>query len=235
MTAALKLFDADIEPIELNTVQATTPTPATGPITPEGKARSRLNAMTHGALSKIVPSFEKAEYADHVLAVMDTYNPVGYIEERLADRIASSLWRLRRMERYEAAISSHRLLQVNAELHDPTGRHRLERLSTLKPRTEKAEAEYDQARKDSSPNEKAAHDQALELLIELRHVEQSTAINLSLNAIPPEEDMKKIARYEAHLERGLYRAMHELEALQDKRKGRAAPLARVEVHGLPEK
>ena len=35
-----------------------------------------------------------------------------------------------------------------------------------------------------------------------------------------------------HLSRGLYQALHELEALQTKRSGMAAPLARLDVQGL---
>ena len=50
--------------------------------------------------------------------------------------------------------------------------------------------------------------------------------------LPDEMTLQKIARYEAHLSRGLYQAMHELEALQTKRTGGAAPLARIDVQGL---
>jgi hypothetical protein len=39
--------------------------------------------------------------------------------------------------------------------------------------------------------------------------------------LPDEMTLQKIARYEAHLSRGLYQAMHELEALQTKRRGRS--------------
>jgi hypothetical protein len=47
--------------------------------------------------------------------------------------------------------------------------------------------------------------------------------------LPSEEDLQKIARYEAHLSRQMYQALHELEALQKRRSGREAPLARVDV------
>ena len=47
--------------------------------------------------------------------------------------------------------------------------------------------------------------------------------------LPAEEDLQKIARYEAHLSRQMYQALHELEALQKRRTGGAAPLARVDV------
>jgi hypothetical protein len=44
--------------------------------------------------------------------------------------------------------------------------------------------------------------------------------------------IEKVARYEAHLSRLLYKAMHELEALQTRRGGGNAPLARLDVDGL---
>jgi len=50
--------------------------------------------------------------------------------------------------------------------------------------------------------------------------------------LPDEKTLEKIARYEAHLSRGLYQAIHELEVLQTKRSGSTAPLARLDVQGL---
>ena len=50
--------------------------------------------------------------------------------------------------------------------------------------------------------------------------------------LPDEKTLEKVARYEAHLTRGLYKALHELEALQARRTGGAAPLARLDVDGL---
>jgi hypothetical protein len=52
--------------------------------------------------------------------------------------------------------------------------------------------------------------------------------------LPDEKILERIARYEAHLSRGLYKALHELEALQARRTVGAAPLARLDVDGLVE-
>ena len=52
--------------------------------------------------------------------------------------------------------------------------------------------------------------------------------------LPDDKTLEKVARYEAHLSRGLYKALHELEALQVRRTGAAAPLARLDVDGLVE-
>jgi hypothetical protein len=50
--------------------------------------------------------------------------------------------------------------------------------------------------------------------------------------LPDEKTLEKVARYEAHLSRQLYKALHELEALQVRRLGGAAPLARLDVDGM---
>jgi hypothetical protein len=50
--------------------------------------------------------------------------------------------------------------------------------------------------------------------------------------LPDDQTLEKIARYEAHLSRLLHKSLHELEALQIRRSGGAAPLARLDVDGL---
>ncbi len=50
--------------------------------------------------------------------------------------------------------------------------------------------------------------------------------------LPPDKTLEKVARYEAHLSRLLYKTMHELEAMQVRRRGGAAPLARLDVDGM---
>ena len=50
--------------------------------------------------------------------------------------------------------------------------------------------------------------------------------------LPDEKTLEKVSRYEAHLSRLLFKALHELEALQVRRSGGAAPLARLDLDGL---
>ena len=53
--------------------------------------------------------------------------------------------------------------------------------------------------------------------------------------LPDDKTLEKISRYEAHLSRQLYHALHELENLQKYRTtGEGTPLARLDVQGLPE-
>jgi hypothetical protein len=51
--------------------------------------------------------------------------------------------------------------------------------------------------------------------------------------LPSEKEMERLSRYEAHLSRELYKALHELEALQARRRGQPAPLARLDITALP--
>lgn len=83
---------------------------STGPKTDEGKARSSMNALKHGlrseslAVSVLESSEEWNRHRDHVLRDL---SPVGYLESLMAERIASTLWRLGRVVRYETlSISS---------------------------------------------------------------------------------------------------------------------------------
>jgi len=52
--------------------------------------------------------------------------------------------------------------------------------------------------------------------------------------LPPGTELDKIVKYEAHLSRQFYQALHELEARQKQRRGEATPLARLDVHGVSE-
>lgn len=52
--------------------------------------------------------------------------------------------------------------------------------------------------------------------------------------LPDAATLDKVMRYEAHLNRQLNQTLHELEALQARRQGGVAPLARLDVQGLPE-
>ncbi len=52
--------------------------------------------------------------------------------------------------------------------------------------------------------------------------------------LPDDKTLEKGMKYEAHLNRQLNQTLHELEALQARRQGGVAPLARLDVQGLPD-
>jgi hypothetical protein len=68
--------------------------------------------------------------------------------------------------------------------------------------------------------------------LEAEKVERQLQNMIRERLLHDEKTLEKVARYEAHLSRGLYKALHELEALQVRRSGGTAPLARLDVDGL---
>jgi hypothetical protein len=63
-------------------------------------------------------------------------------------------------------------------------------------------------------------------------VEQDLARMSRERLLPDDKTLEKVARYEAHLSRLFHKALHELEALQVRRSGGSAPLARLDIEGL---
>ncbi len=70
--------------------------------------------------------------------------------------------------------------------------------------------------------------------LEAEKVEEQLSDMRRERLLPDTRTLEKVSRYEAHLSRLLFKALHELEALQVRRTGGAAPLARLDVDGLPQ-
>jgi hypothetical protein len=79
---------------------------STGPITPEGKERSRCNAVRHGLTSEtVIAALEDQEdYQAFEAAVTADYDAESAVERELVLRLASVLWRLRRATGIETAL-----------------------------------------------------------------------------------------------------------------------------------
>src|SRR5471032_1600329 len=79
---------------------------STGPTTPEGKRRSRCNAVRHGLTAEtVIAMIENAEdYQAFEATVTSDYDAESAVERELVLRLASVLWRLRRATGIETAI-----------------------------------------------------------------------------------------------------------------------------------
>jgi hypothetical protein len=79
---------------------------STGPVTPEGKERSRANALRHGLTAEtVIARLEDTEdYQAFEVAVISDYDAQSAVERELALRLASILWRLRRTTGIESAL-----------------------------------------------------------------------------------------------------------------------------------
>ncbi len=78
----------------------------TGPKTTEGKEAVGRNAVTHGltSYSGLLPGEKLDDFSDLRARVLAELAPDSAIEIELAERIASLLWRLRRVPAFEAAL-----------------------------------------------------------------------------------------------------------------------------------
>ena len=79
---------------------------STGPITEEGKRRSRQNALRHGLTAEtVIHALEDAEdYAAFEMTVTADYEAQSAVERELVLRLASLLWRLRRATTIESGL-----------------------------------------------------------------------------------------------------------------------------------
>jgi hypothetical protein len=79
---------------------------STGPMTEEGKQRSRCNAVRHGLTAEtVIGALEDAEdYKAFEAAIIADYDAQSAVERELVLRLASLLWRLRRAITVETGL-----------------------------------------------------------------------------------------------------------------------------------
>ena len=79
---------------------------STGPVTPEGKLRSRCNAVRHGLTAEtVISGLEDAEdYKAFESNVTADFDAQSTVERELVLRLASLLWRLRRATAMETGL-----------------------------------------------------------------------------------------------------------------------------------
>jgi hypothetical protein len=79
---------------------------STGPVTEEGKQRSRCNAVRHGLTAEtVIGALEDAEdYKAFEAAIIADYDAQSAVERELVLRLASLFWRLRRATTMETGL-----------------------------------------------------------------------------------------------------------------------------------
>ncbi|MBV6431263.1 MAG: hypothetical protein IANPNBLG_01392 [Bryobacteraceae bacterium] len=77
-----------------------------GPVTPEGKARSSRNALSHGLCAKhaLVRPEEREEYLHLIEGLRDDIRPEGSLEAMFFDQLVLAAWNLRRAAALEAQL-----------------------------------------------------------------------------------------------------------------------------------
>src|SRR6516164_2509297 len=166
---------------------------STGPITEEGKRRSRCNAIRHGLTAEtVIGALEDAEdYNAFQAAVAASFDAKTAVERELVLRLASLLWRLRRATAIDTG-----LLEAPSEpdiAPDPDG---------------------------AAPNERAAAIASLENHTSLQDFDdkgQNDTFNSEIARRFLQLDsngFERLGRYETSLWRQVYQAIFVLDVLR---------------------
>ena len=91
---------------------------STGPTSPEGKARSALNALKSGidAWSHIIPGEDPAELEALTAQFLLHYRPADPVQVSLVDTLVSTEWIQRRLRRVEAQLWNYQVECLDKDL-----------------------------------------------------------------------------------------------------------------------
>jgi hypothetical protein len=193
---------------------------STGPITEEGKQRSRCNAVRHGLTAEtVIRALEDAKaYQAFEAIIIADFDAQSAVERELVLRLASLLWRLRR-----ATIMETGLFEIQA---DHLSEFRQARPALLTSQ-EVFHAMFSGA--DATVNDRDPASHSITNATEPVQTAESNPVALAVDpaieltrcflrlANPPNFALDRLSRYEATLWRQVGRVLFALDAL-DRRK-----------------
>ena len=188
---------------------------STGPRTQEGKAAVSMNAVKHGLLARgsLLPDEDAVEHSALTDRVTQALQPVGDWEGILVDRVVQGLWRLGRLSRVEAGLFTAALLdEVVAARRTEVSKYESYPLRELMDVDDRCVV-----------TDEAAHAAAMAKLNEAHAARAGTLPGLGQAFVAREATLATLSRYEATIERGIFKALHELQRCQAARQGQEVP------------
>jgi len=93
---------------------------STGAKTASGKLAVSANAIRHGLLSSklFLANESAADYENLLAGLVESFKPVGHLENLLTEKIAVSFWRQRRLVGAEAAAITYESMQAVATIQE---------------------------------------------------------------------------------------------------------------------
>jgi len=184
---------------------------STGPISVAGKKAVQRNALKHGLRAKDVVVLDEnaADFEALRASLYETLKPADALQEALVERIAVSLWRLRRIPSLEAGILEYqslanRLQEVDQEIS----------LDRFREREQEAAIRY------SLPLPDILRPVPPELMRRRTAIVNKMDNGLSrlgkmfCRDAKTHDALGKLTRYESQISRELYRALSQFERLQ---------------------
>ena len=189
---------------------------STGPRSHQGKAASRMNAVKHGILAEhvVLPTEDPREFAAFKNRIHEELDPVGELEDLQADLVAAYAWRLRRVMQVEKGILTCQVYEPRVKKAERTASAFVEYPNSSDHRMMELVAED---RGEAVIADPAGHQAALEKLEELRAIRNGNDAMLGeafLTDASGADSLSKLSRYEAHIQRSLFRTLDELHRLQ---------------------
>ena len=172
-----------------------------------------MNALRHGLLSEaiLLPGEDEAALRELAESLRAQLQPDGELENLFVDRIVAAYWRLRRLgtvetgifvwERYGALAEQAEREARTYESHHFDPEFFADALATV----------------DVAATDKKKHEEALSRARQFRDEQKSGWATLGRTFTRDAENanaFSKLSRYETAIERGLYKALHELQRLQ---------------------
>ena len=198
-----------------------------GPRTDEGKSRVALNALKHGLLAQrvVLPNEDEAEFAEFSLGLGQELQPVGELEEFFVSLIAACAWRLRRLMRVEKGLFSEYVYE-NTRLGAVQHQNEAKKDSVVSVQLvnyESVDGAVKAAQKRTEEAEERAREAEARAEEAERLVEQMGGIGAADDARMGRAFMtdgrktdafSRLSRYEAHIQRSMFKALDELQRLQ---------------------
>jgi hypothetical protein len=190
---------------------------STGPVTEEGKKKSRQNALRHGLTAEtVIDALEDAEdYAAFEMAVTVDYDAQSAVERELVLRLASLLWRLRRATAIESGlfkIQAKHLLQFRQR--QQTHQERQKIIDTI---YRNAVTTEDDMRQDEDVAAASAVDPGpLSTVQPVGQADDLTRAFVRLSNLPT-YPLDRLSRYEATLWRQAYQVLFTLQCLDGRK------------------
>ena len=198
---------------------------STGPVTEEGKKRSRQNAVRHGLTAEtVITALEDAEdYAAFEMAVTADYDAQSAVERELVPRLASLLWRLRRATAIEAGlfkVQARHLLRFRRRRQARQEHQKI--IDSLCRNAAAAEGDMPQDQDEPTDNPDTRFSSMVE---PADHSDDVTHAFIRLNNLPT-CPLDRLSRYEATLWRQACQILWTLQCLE-----RRKPWERLRLRG----
>ena len=187
---------------------------SSGPRTAKGKVVASRNAVKHGLTAQriMVPGESPDDFEALVQRLIMELEPEGEIELQLVEQIASSMWRKRRILRIESEVLLAEYLQNEImRLYDLAASLKSDIGESFVDATDFDSEEEFETYLSALENRRRA---------KLKLVEADVGLGKAFDrGVRGPDTLSKLSRYEAGIERTLYKALHELQRLQARRSG----------------